>query len=339
MQVLENVSLKLHSTMRLGGSARYMCTITSEDDLLEALDFANQKQLPCRAIGGGSNIIWRDEGYHGILLVMKIVGHTRLSDGVSIQFGAGLEWDKAVEISVDSGLNGLEKLSLIPGSVGATPIQNVGAYGSEVRDTLRTVRAYDTEHHEFVELSNDECRFGYRTSRFKTVDAGRFIITSVTFTLSTDNPKPPYYESLEAYITDHGITAVTATTIRDAVIDIRTHKLPDPKVIANNGSFFANPTIDKDHYDALIEKNPTIKGWKQPDGSVKIAAGWLIEQAGFHDYHDSETGMATWRSQNLVIVNEHATTVKQLLSFRQKIIDAVNEKFQITLQQEPELLP
>ncbi len=339
MQIFENVSLKLHGTMRLGGNTRYACDVTSENDLLEALKFADNKNIPVRVIGKGSNIIWQDSGYEGLLIVNKIPGFELMHDGITVCIGAGIEWDQAVKLSVDKGLSGLESLSLIPGTVGATPVQNVGAYGSEVKDTIVSLRCYDMQSKSFIELSNNECEFGYRTSRFKTTDSGRFIIMSVTFKLSLDAPQPPFYVSLQQYLDSKGVSDYSPQTIRDAVISIRTNKLPNPAIIANNGSFFANPVIEKEHFIKLRQDYPEIKSWTLQDDKVKIAAGWLIEQAGFKDYHDSETGMATWHEQSLVLVNEHATSTSQLLAFKQKIVSAVQEKFGIILEQEPELLP
>ena len=338
MQIYENVSLKLHSTMRLGGTARYCCTVTSEDELLEAIEFASAKQSALRAIGSGSNIIWRDEGFSGLLIIIAIMGY-ELAPNNTVRYGAGVLWDDAVKIAVDNDLSGIESLSLIPGTVGATPIQNVGAYGSEVKDTIVSVRAFDTHQKKFVELTNEECRFAYRMSRFKSDDSGRFIITAVTFQLSEVAPKQPFYESLQSYFDTNAITTYTPQQVRDAVIAIRSSKLPDPKKIANNGSFFANPIIEEPHLTSLLADYPTIKYWPLGGGRVKVAAGWLVEHAGFKDYHDPETGMATWHNQSIVLINEHATSASQLLIFKQKIVSAVHDKFTITLEQEPELLP
>ncbi len=338
IQIKEQVSLKLYSTMRLGGTARYACDITTEEDLLDALAYAEKAHLPVRAVGHGSNIIWRDEGFSGLLLIMKIEGYERIDDA-TIRFGAGLEWDTAVRISVDYNLSGLEFLSIIPGTVGATPVQNVGAYGKEIKDVLQSLRVYDLHERQFKTMSKDECNFGYRTSRFKAGDSGRYIITNVTFSLSPEPPEPPFYDSLQAYFLQHPVASYTPLAVREAVIAIRSSKLPDPKVVANNGSFFANPVVHVSVYTALKATYTDIKGWNIDDENVKLAAGWLVEQAGFNNTHDSETGMATWQTQNLVLVNEHATSTSQLIAFRDNIVNAVYEKFGVTLEQEPELLP
>jgi UDP-N-acetylmuramate dehydrogenase len=249
-----------------------------------------------------------------------------------------MNWDEFVAKTVEMGLTGIEFMSLVPGTVGATPVQNVGAYGGEVATTLTTIEAYDKQERRFVILRGSDCQFGYRTSRFKTSDRGRFYITNVTFFLQTGNPQPPYYRALQQYLEEHQITGkITPQVVRDAVIAIRSAKLPDPKVVANNGSFFANPVVPSDTFVQLAADFPDIPHWPTDKG-VKISAAWLIEQVGFKDYHDPETGMGTWPKQPLVLVNEHAQTTAQLKVFRQKILDAVQAKFHITLQQEPELI-
>ena len=322
--------------MRLGGLARYACTVRSETDLLEALTWASDHSLKFRVIGTGSNVFWHDEGYDGLVIINKLEGFTIL-DGDRVQIGSGMDWDGAVAETVSHGLSGIEFLSLIPGTTGASPVQNVGAYGREIKDVLVSLRAYDTLKKDFAELSAADCGFGYRTSRFKTTDAGRFIITTITLQLSAEPPKPPFYDSLQKYLDADNATDYTAASIREAVIAIRSAKMPDPAAVANNGSFFANPFIAVEQFESLQKDFPGIVGWPF-DGQVKVAAGWLVEQAGFNDFHDQHTGMATWHAQNLVLVNEHARSTADLLTFKQKIVDAVQAKFGITLEQEPELL-
>ncbi len=337
MQILEDVSLKQYSTMRLGGVARYCVIVSSEVELLEALAWADKKKLRVKVCGSGSNIIWGDAGYDGLLIVIAIKGF-KIIKGSQVRIGAGNDWDETVAKTVEAGLSRLETLSYIPGTAGATPVQNVGAYGQEIAKVLVSLRAYDRRTKDFVELKNADCSFGFRTSRFKTADKDRFIIVSVTLQLSNRPPTPPFYESLQNYLNEHKIKEFTSQSIRDAVIAIRVGKLPDPFETANNGSFFINPVISEEHYEELKQTHAGIKAWMLSNGKVKIAAGWLIEQAGFKDFHDPETGMATWSKQALVLINEHAGTTKDLLDFKQKIVDAVEEKFTIRLEQEPELV-
>ncbi len=342
MLITPNVPLATHSTMRLGGVAAFLTEITDRSEIPEALAWAEQRQLPVIMVGSGSNIVWRDEGFPGLVLIDKILGidtTSGIGDDRYITAGSGVIWDELVAKTVTDGLTGLEFLSLIPGTVGATPVQNVGAYGREVSSVIVTIQAYDSLEKKFVTLRASECDFAYRTSRFKTTDRGRFFIVAVTFYLSTTKPQPPYYNAVMDYFKAHNITDITAAAGREATISIRTEKLPDPAMVANNGSFFANPIIAGDTYLDIHASFPNVVYWNTADGKVKLSAAWLIEQAGFKDFHDPETGMGTWPKQPLVLVNESATTTAQLLVFRQKIIDAVQTKFGITLEQEPELLP
>jgi UDP-N-acetylmuramate dehydrogenase len=294
-------------------------------------------------IGDGSNIVWRDEGFDGLVIVNKIKRYEDVAqDEVNhlVTIGGGENWDEAVARTVAAGLTGIEALSLVPGTAGATPVQNVGAYGQEVAHTITTVEAYDLQSRSFVSIPAADCAFGYRTSRFKAADRHRFLITAVTFQLAKGNPQPPFYRSVEQYFAEHNITEFTPQILRDAVIAIRQSKLPDPATVANNGSFFANPVIDEALFARIQSENPDIPHWPtNTPGQVKLPAAWLVEHAGFKDYHDTETGIATWPAQSLVLVNEHADSTTNLLAFKQKIVDEVEKRFHITLIQEPELLP
>jgi UDP-N-acetylmuramate dehydrogenase len=341
MQVSENVSLATHSTMGLGGQAAYLTDVHSPEEVAEAAAWASQRKLPLLMIGGGSNIVWKDVGFPGLVIVNKIPGYetTEGEDGVLVTAGSGELWDSVVERSVQAGLTGIEALSLVPGSTGATPIQNVGAYGQEISQTLVDVQAFDTREQKPVSIPAAECGFSYRDSRFKTgPDRGRFFITSIRLKLRKGNPTPPFYRVLEQYLEEHGITEYTPQIIREAVIAIRTSKLPDPAKVRNNGSFFANPIVSEAELNRLEQAFNDVPHWPARRG-VKLSAAWLITQAGFKDYHDPETGMATWPKQSLVLVNEAAHSTQDLLRFKQKIVDAVQTKFGITLRQEPELLP
>lgn len=342
MKQYQNAPLKDYSTMKLGGTADYVLEITSRQELQTALEWADDQKLPAMMIGVGSNIVWKDTGYPGLLLVNKIAGYEALERDPGdfyVTVGSGENWDKVVERTVDAGLSGIEALSLIPGTAGATPVQNVGAYGQEISDVLVSMEVYDREARTFMILSKYECEFGYRTSRFKKKDHGRFFIVTVTFHLAHANPEPPFYQALDRYFKETGISTVTPRVVRDAVIKIRQSKLPDPTIIANNGSFFANPVVDEGTFVQLQSEHPGIVHWPVEGGGVKLSAAWLIEQAGYKDYHDEETGMATWANQPLVLVNEHAQTTADLIKFRDKLVLAVGQKFGIGLMQEPEYLP
>ena len=342
VQIIENVSLKNHSTMRLGGTARYVAEITSRQEITDAVAWAESHDVPMIMIGGGSNIVWRDEGFEGLLLVNKVMRYEVFDEdgrNVYITAGGGENWDSVVARTASEGLTGIEALSLIPGAAGAAPVQNIGAYGQELSNVLVTVEAYDLQTKQFINMPAADCVFGYRTSRFKTTDRNRFFITALTMHLTRGLPQPPFYQALQDYLTEHRLENATPQLIREAVIAIRSSKLPDPAVVANNGSFFANPIMEEGIATQLRADHPTMPYWRVDDDHVKIPAGWLVEQVGMKGFHDPETGMATWDLQALVLVNESAKSTADLLKFRQKILDAVQTKFGITLEQEPELLP
>jgi UDP-N-acetylmuramate dehydrogenase len=327
--------------MGLGGPAAYLVEVTSRAEVGEALRWAGEHKVPAVMIGEGSNVIWGDTGYPGLVMVDKILGYEAFEEdetNVYLTLGSGEPWDAVVALSVEAGLTGIEALSLIPGTVGATPVQNVGAYGQEISQTLTTVEAFDAQTGSFVTLPGGDCGFAYRTSRFKTTDRGRFYITSLVLHLTKGNPAPPFYSSVQAYFDEHSVTNYSPAALREAVIAIRTSKLPDPATVRNTGSFFANPIITDAQLVDLQSVFEPLPYWSV-DGGAKLSAAWLIDQAGFKDYHDTVTGMATWPKQSLVLINENAKTTADLLAFKQKIVEAVQAKFDITLEQEPELLP
>ena len=342
MKVWQNLPLKDHSTMGLGGTADAAAEVASRQDVSEAVNWAEQHKLPIIMVGDGSNLVWRDEGFRGLLLINKIMGYTPFDEddeNYYVTVGSGENWDQVVDRSVKAGTSGIECLSLIPGTAGATPIQNVGAYGQEVADVIVGVEAYDAQTKQFVTIPASECGFGYRTSRFKTTDHGRFYITGLSLHLMKLKPAPPFYAALQTYLDEHQISDYTPQVLRDAVMAIRKSKLPDPKLVHNNGSFFSNPIIEHSQLLQLENDFTGIVYWPVDGDKAKLSAAWLVEQAGFKDFHDPETGMGTWPQQALVVVNEHAKSTADLMKFKQKIIDAVHQKFGVTLEQEPELLP
>ncbi len=342
MNISQNVPLAKYSGMGVGGAAAYFCEAESKADVIDAITWAQSNNLPIIMIGYGSNVLWRDGIFNGLVIVNKILGYEVFQEDETnfyITIGAGENWDSVVERSVQAGLTGIEAMSLIPGTVGATPIQNVGAYGQDISQTLVTLEAYDSQAHEFVTLPISDCELGYRTSRFKSKDRGRFFITHLTLHLNKANPAQPFYPAVQSYFEANNISEFTPTSVRKAVIYIRSSKLPDPKVVPNNGSFFYNPVISSDQYAILSESNTNISHWDLENDQVKVSAAWLIEQAGFKNFKDETTGMATWQNQPLVLVNEHAKSATDVLAFKQKIVDAVNAKFGIILEQEPELFP
>lgn len=339
----ENVSLAGYSTMRLGGNARYIGTAGTEQDVEQMATWAKERNIPIITVGSGSNIVWRDEGFSGLVIVNTISGRQVIAEdnsGVTVKIGAGENWDEVVGWAVAKNLSGIEALSLIPGTSGATPVQNVEAYGQQIANTLIEVEAYDTATQSFGGILAEACALGYRTSRFKNVDHGRFIICSIILKLNKGQIEPPFHRGLQKYIDENGITDFSPSSIRKAVIDIRSNKLPDPAKVANNGSFFKNPIIEMGKFENLLTQFPNILNYPAKDGKVKLSAMWLIEHSGFEaGYQDSETGMSLWPKHALVLVNQHAHSTADLLKFKQKIVDKVQEVFAVTLEQEPELLP
>lgn len=338
MQVQTNAQLKDYSTMRLGDTAEALVTIATKAELAEAINWCETNNKPHLVLGGGSNIIFSD-GYPGLVIINRIPGFEVIDDDETntiIRVGAGEPWDSVVERTVDMNLSDIEKLSAIPGTTGATPVQNVGAYGSEIADTLVELEAYDTNTHQFVTLSKADCNFSYRNSIFKSPIDRHYIITNITLKLSKTNPQPPFYASLQSYLDKNNITEYTPHTIRQAVLAIRAQKLPDPQVIANTGSFFKNPIVDKDALGHIKQSHPDVPFYDMPSGQVKLLAGWLIDQAGLKGY--SSHGMKIYDQNALVFVNESAQSYADLAAFKQEVVDKVQQAFGVTLEQEPELI-
>jgi UDP-N-acetylmuramate dehydrogenase len=338
MQIQTNVPLKDYSTMRLGGTAEALTTVTSKSELTEAVAWAEDHRKSHLVLGGGSNIIFSN-GYPGLVIVNGIRGFDVLhddDDSTTVRIGAGEPWDDVVARTVNMNLSGIEKLSAIPGTAGATPVQNVGAYGGEIADTLVEVGVYNTEVHQFATMSKADCKFGYRTSIFKSPVDRHYIITSIVLKLAKSNPQPPFYASLQSYLDKHNITQYTPQTIRQAVLAIRAQKLPDPRIIANTGSFFKNPIVDRDVLSHIQQPQPDVPFYDMPGGKVKLLAGWLIDRAGLRGY--SSHGMKVYEQNALVFVNESAQTYADLAAFKQEVIRKVEDAFCIRLEQEPELI-
>lgn len=336
MDIHTDISLKKYTTMRLGGSARFMTDVHTPEEVAEVCRNALQQKLPIFVLGGGSNVIARDEGFNGIVVHNKILGFEIMSDDPShttLKIGAGENWDSVVKRTVDMNLSGIEAMSAIPGTAGAAPVQNVGAYGQEIADTLISLEAYDIKSDQFVTLEAADCGFSYRNSIFRSSAAGRYIITSVTLRLYKAAPQPPFYTALQKYFDEQGITIYTPQTVRDAVIAIRKDKLPDPAVVANTGSFFKNAIIEKWQLDELRKEYSDVPTYEMPAGRYKIPTGWLIEQAGLKGklLH----GMRVHDKNCLVLINESAKSYADLASAREEIQGAVRDKFRITIEQEP----
>ena len=338
-KIQEYVDIKNHSTFKIGGRFRYFVEVENIDDLQSVYQFAKEKNIPIFVLGGGSNVVFQDGDLNVLALKIKISGFKIIREDnevVDISFGAGEIWDKAVEKTVEMNLSGLEALSAIPGTVGATPVQNVGAYGVEVKDTIQEVEVFDTEDDKIKIISNKYCKFGYRDSIFKNEAKGRYVITSVTYRLSKSLPKIPDYPGVKRYFLDNNVNNPHVKEIREAIIYIRSEKLPNPKELPNAGSFFENPIVSKEIATTLKNKYSDLKTFPTSDGQVKIPAGWLVDKAVLKG--KSFGKISTYDKNALVLVNNGEATKEDLIKAKNEIIKIVQEKFGITLEQEPEMV-
>jgi UDP-N-acetylmuramate dehydrogenase len=336
MEIHTNIPLKNYTTMRLGGNARFMTDAHTPEEIAEISRNAKLQSLPIFILGGGSNIIVHDEGFAGIVVRNRISGFDVIEDNAShttLRIGGGENWDDVVKRTVDMNLTGIEAMSAIPGTAGAAPIQNVGAYGQEIADTLISLEAYDTENDSFVTLQNVDCGFSYRHSIFRGQAAGRYVVTAITIQLYKASPQPPFYKAIEDYFAANNITLFTPQIIRDAVINIRANKLPDPKITPNTGSFFKNALIEDWQLHELRNEYPDMPSYDMPDGNFKIPTGWLIEQTGLKG--KTLHGMRVHDKNALVLINESASSYSDLAAARDEISGAVRDKFRITIEQEP----
>ncbi len=337
-----DVPLSGISTFRIGGKARNVAVVETEEELA-ALLAGLPADAPFFVLGGGSNIVFPDGDFVPLLIrpAMDSI-YIAADDGTQVEIvaGAGAVWDAVVHFAVDHGLAGIEALSAIPGTAGATPIQNVGAYGTEIADVLVSVRAYDRQTGSFVELANAECAFAYRDSMFKHArDAAgrpRYVITEVRLRLSRAAPSAPRYPGVAEYFAERGIAQPSLAEIREAITAIRWKKLPDPRDVASVGSFFKNPFVSAAEAERLRAQFPDIKTFPAEDGRVKIPAGWLIERAGLKG--KSFGPIATYEHNALVLVNTGGATRADLAMAIAAITGAVQDRFGILLEPEPELL-
>lgn len=336
MDVMTNISLKQYTTMKLGGETRYMATADSASDVVSLYRNARKENLPIFVLGGGSNVITHDEVFEGIVLLNKIKGFEVISETdetTDVKIGAGEVWDEVVEKAIGLGLQGIEAMSGIPGTAGAAPVQNVGAYGQEIADTLISLEAYDSKTDTIVTISADECDFSYRNSIFRDKENGRYCILNITLRLNKAEPKPPYYASLQKYIDENDIREVNLSVIRVAVLNIRSEKLPDPAELPSAGSFFKNALVEKWKLEELQKEYSDIPNYAMSDGRYKIPTGWLIDKAGLRGYRSH--GMRVYEKNALVLVNDSATGYDDLAAIREEIVQIVFDKFGIKIEQEP----
>jgi UDP-N-acetylmuramate dehydrogenase len=339
MIIKENLSAKDFSTFKIGGTIRYYCDISDNADLMKAIDFAENNKIPLIVIGEGSNTIWKDGENNVLVASFKTDNLSILSedgDFVIWEIDAGMNWDKLVETSVFRDLSGIECMSGIPGTVGAAPVQNIGSYGQEIKDVLVSVRVYDLIDKTFKTLNNSECNFSYRNSILKTSEKGRYIIVSVNIKLFKKGSKNYSYDSLKKFFGEKNIVNPNLSDIRNAVLEIRSTKLPDPKTMPNCGSFFENPIVNIKVANALKEKYIDLKTFStEKSDYVKIPAGWLIEKAGFKG---KEIGnIVVYNNNSLVLTNKGNVSFANLIEAKDKIVLGVKKMFGIELEMEPNI--
>ncbi|MCM0041479.1 MAG: UDP-N-acetylmuramate dehydrogenase [Algoriphagus sp.] len=333
MKIQENISLKPFTTFGIDKKANFFTTVATLDELKAALLAAKERQLPVFILGGGSNILLTRD-IDGLVIKLEIKGINLVKeegDQLWVEVGAGEMWHELVLHSIAQDWAGLENLSLIPGTVGASPMQNIGAYGVEIKDVFDSLQAMHRETLEMQSFDAKACRFGYRESVFKQTFKDQFVITSVTFRLSKIPIFHLEYGAIREVLAANGIEQPSIRSISDAVIQIRQSKLPDPKEIGNAGSFFKNPTIPSTQFDMLKASYPSIPGYPSTEG-VKVAAGWLIEQAGWKGKRIGDVGVHA--KQALVLVNYGKGTGEEIKSLSQQIQASVLEKFRIQLHPE-----
>lgn len=337
------VPLAPRTTLGVGGDARWLVEASSEAEISDALDWANRRGLPLFVLGGGSNLLVADRGFDGLVLRVRLRGIAVRREGqlATVDAAAGEPWDGLVERAVGEELAGLECLSGIPGDVGATPIQNVGAYGQEIADTLASVRALDRSSRAIVELSREACGFGYRDSVFKRGARDRYVVTSVRFQLRVSGAPRVAYAELAARL---GGKEATLAEARAAVLQLRRAKSmvlePEAENGRSAGSFFMNPTVPRALADQTRSRAATMGGraempeFAAAGGLVKLSAGWLIERAGFaKGTRDGRVGLSTKHA--LAIVNRGGATAAEIVAFAARVQRAVRETFGVTLLPEP----
>jgi UDP-N-acetylmuramate dehydrogenase len=336
MLICKNISLKPYNTFHLDHKVYCLIHVKTLKEAASLLKKEIPWKGPLLIMGGGSNLLFTSD-FTGTILCPEIGGIRickQKDNNVIVSAGAGVKWDKLVEWTVNKGFGGLENLSFIPGNVGAAPVQNIGAYGAEVKDNIIKVVALDTNDGSRHEFTNSECEFGYRESIFKKKYKQRYLVTRVWFRLSIKPVLKLDYGSLKEEVLNLG--GATLKNVRQAVINIRISKLPDPKITGNAGSFFKNPVVSADVALDLRKKFPGMPYYDDPSGGTKLAAGWMIDQCGWKGRRIGDA--AVHEKQALVLINHGRATGKEIFDFSEKIRSSVFEKFRISLEREVEVL-
>jgi UDP-N-acetylmuramate dehydrogenase len=337
---LPECSLQKYNTLAVSAKAKLLVRVQDQDQLSEALAFAKKEELPVLILGGGSNIVLRND-FLGLAIQIAMRGIEIIKqnhDCVWLKVAAGENWHELVEYTLVHGFYGLENLSLIPGSVGAAPIQNIGAYGVEVKDSIEELTAVNIESRLAITFIKNDCQFAYRESIFKNQFKDQYVITSVTFCLSKKPTVNISYPALRHFFADKSRDQITPHDVSEAVIQIRQSKLPDPSVIPNVGSFFKNPIISAEESASLLQRFPQMVQYSLDDGRVKLAAAWMIDQLGWRGKFSS-SGVRVHSEQALVLINPEKKTGAQVLQFAYLIQDSVLQEFGVALEIEPCVYP
>ncbi|QCK14848.1 UDP-N-acetylmuramate dehydrogenase [Mangrovivirga cuniculi] len=338
IEIKQQADLKNYHTFGVPAIAEYLAEVHSIEDIREAIDYARSNNLKLNVFGGGSNVLFKTNP-KGLTVVNKITGVEVVRETekeVELSVGAGEIWHDFVLYCLDHKYYGIENLSLIPGTVGAAPMQNIGAYGVEIKEVFKHLDAVHRETKELERFNNEECQFGYRTSVFKTTQRDKYIIARVNFVLSKVPELNISYGAISQTLNEMGISSPTPEDVSKAVIHIRSSKLPDPSKIGNAGSFFKNPSIPNEAYEKLKMQFPNMPGYSQPDETVKVPAGWLIEQCGWKGKKVGNTG--AHKNQALVLVNYGNAKGQEIFDLSEQILKSVRDKFGINLEREVNII-
>ena len=334
-----NVNLQSYNSFGFPVTAKYFVEVSDTRDLerlFRTSEYKNEKRL---ILSGGNNILFTDAFFDGVVILMNNKGIKTVSDegnSVIVRAQAGEDWPEFVRKMAGKGLFGIENLAHIPGKVGAAPVQNIGAYGMELKDSFLKCEAIHLETGKKRVFDNKECLFGYRSSIFKGMLRGQYLITSVDFQLSKQADLKLDYGNIKSYLNEHGMESPTLQQLHDAICAIRDAKLPDPKITGNAGSFFKNPVIKAEQFEALKQQYPTIPHYPDADGMVKVPAGWLIEQAGWKGWHDEHVGV--FEKQALVLVHYGGGKGQDIVKLARKIQDSVEKNFGIKISPEVNII-
>mgnify|MGYP001600786390 CR=1 FL=1 len=339
MYIKEHEPMTLHTTFRIGGPARYFCEVSNEEELKEALVFAEAQTIPFFILGGGSNILISDNGFHGLVIKINLRGKEYSDDGSFAHaiVDSGESWDSFVEDVVARDLYGIENLSAIPGTVGASPVQNIGAYGQEVKDTIEWVEVFDSHAKQIRRISNKECDFAYRQSIFKKRENKHLIVLRVSFLLSRNAALNTRYQGISEYFSTRGVVGPNANNMREAIIAIRKQKLPDIRETGTAGSFFKNPILPKAHSHIFKNLFPNAPLYQHTDTHDKLSAAWIITHCcGETRFRHGDA--AVYIRQPLVLVNHHAARAEEMFLLARDIQSYIQNQIGIRLEFEVETL-